>query len=85
MVGHLEVPAYDTLPATLSQTIITNLLINTLGFDGLVVTDAMNMDAINNYNAYSPEEIVALAVRRATTLYLCLHSPIWQSLLFIML
>ncbi len=75
MVGHLEVPAYDTLPATLSKTIITNLLINTLGFDGLVVTDAMNMDAINNYNSYSPEEIVALAVKAGNDIILIPPQP----------
>ncbi|RKY96396.1 MAG: hypothetical protein DRQ13_05930, partial [Ignavibacteriae bacterium] len=75
MVGHLEVPAYDTLPATLSKTIITNLLVNTLGFDGLVVTDAMNMDAINNYNSYSPEEIVVLAVKAGNDIILLPPQP----------
>jgi beta-glucosidase-like glycosyl hydrolase/CubicO group peptidase (beta-lactamase class C family) len=51
MIGHLEVPAYDSIPASLSKKFITDLLINTLGFDGLVVTDALNMDAIRKYNA----------------------------------
>jgi beta-glucosidase-like glycosyl hydrolase/CubicO group peptidase (beta-lactamase class C family) len=75
MVGHLEVPAYDTLPATLSKNIITNLLINTLEFDGLVITDAMNMDAINNYNSLSPEEIVALAVKAGNDIILIPPQP----------
>jgi beta-glucosidase-like glycosyl hydrolase len=75
MVGHLEVPAYDSLPATLSKTIITNLLINTLGFEGLIVTDAMNMDAINNYNSFSPEEIVALAVKAGNDIILIPPQP----------
>lgn len=75
MVGHLEVPAYDSLPATLSKTIITNLLINTLGFEGLIVTDAMNMDAINNYNSFSPEEIIALAVKAGNDIILIPPQP----------
>jgi beta-glucosidase-like glycosyl hydrolase/CubicO group peptidase (beta-lactamase class C family) len=75
MVGHLEVPAYDTLPATLSKAIITNLLINTLEFDGLVVTDAMNMDAINNYDSFSPEEIIVLAVKAGNDIILLPPQP----------
>ncbi|MCH7963481.1 MAG: serine hydrolase [Bacteroidetes bacterium] len=75
MVGHLEVPAYDTLPATLSKTIIINLLINTLGFDGLIVTDAMNMKAINNYNSFSPEELVVLAVKAGNDILLIPPQP----------
>jgi beta-N-acetylhexosaminidase len=75
MVGHLEVPAYDTLPATLSETIIKNLLINTLGFDGLIVTDAMNMNAITNYNSFSPEEIVVLSVKAGNDIVLMPPEP----------
>lgn len=56
MVGHLQIPSLteaDTLPATLSNKVITELLKNELGFSGLVVTDAMNMHAIShNYSTY---------------------------------
>jgi len=50
MVGHLAVPAFDddTIPATLSKKIVTNLLKEQLGFKGLIVTDALNMHAISN-------------------------------------
>lgn len=34
------------LPATLSKTIVTDILRGDLGYDGVVTTDAMNMDAI---------------------------------------
>jgi beta-N-acetylhexosaminidase len=46
MTGFLNVPALDSTgtPATLSKSIIQNLLISDLGFEGLVVTDAMNME-----------------------------------------
>lgn len=46
MVGHLEVPALDTVPgrpATASPTLVLDLLRRQLGYDGLVVTDALNM------------------------------------------
>jgi beta-N-acetylhexosaminidase len=47
MVGHLSIPAIDTLPATLSEKIITDLLRKEMGYEGLVLTDALNMSALN--------------------------------------
>jgi beta-N-acetylhexosaminidase len=51
MVGHLAVKnneKYDTqgLPSTCSEKIVTNLLKDSLGFKGLIVTDAMNMGGV---------------------------------------
>jgi beta-N-acetylhexosaminidase len=47
MSGHLLVPAYDAhLPATLSRRILDGLLRQELGFDGLIVTDAIEMGAV---------------------------------------
>lgn len=51
MVGHIAVEeneAYNTngLPATLSKVIVSELLRKELGFNGLIVTDAMNMGAV---------------------------------------
>lgn len=46
MVGHLEVPALDPVagrPATRSPSVVLDLLRAQLGFDGLVVTDALDM------------------------------------------
>jgi len=54
MIGHLLVPAYEEeeLPATFSKNIVNNLLKDELGFKGLVITDALNMNAISdNYDA----------------------------------
>ena len=73
MTGHLEVPAYDTLPASISPKIITDLLTNTLGFDGLIVTDALNMEGIRNF--YSDEEIVLLAVKAGNDIILMPPDP----------
>jgi beta-glucosidase-like glycosyl hydrolase len=47
MVGHLGIPAIDTLPASLSEKIITDLLRNALCFEGLILTDALTMHALN--------------------------------------
>ncbi len=48
MVGHLVVPGLtDGQPATLSRAAVTGLLRGELGFNGLVMTDAFNMEAIS--------------------------------------
>jgi beta-N-acetylhexosaminidase len=52
MVAHLSIPALDTTrnrPSTLSPNIVTNLLRNELGFQGLVFSDAMNMKGVTKY------------------------------------
>lgn len=49
MVGHLAFPALDPAagPATTSPVLIDELLRVELGFDGVVMTDALNMGAVN--------------------------------------
>ncbi len=48
MVGHVAVPALDPTgtPATLSPVLTAGLLRDDLGFDGLIVTDALEMDGL---------------------------------------
>lgn len=48
MTGHLLIPAIDEtgLPATLSAPVITGLLRDRLGFDGVVVTDSLRMQGV---------------------------------------
>jgi beta-glucosidase-like glycosyl hydrolase len=49
MTGHLALPALtadSTVPASLSNHVTTDPPRTDLGFDGLVVTDALNMDAV---------------------------------------
>ncbi|GAB3416212.1 glycoside hydrolase family 3 protein [Flindersiella endophytica] len=50
MSAHVVFPALDEsrLPATLSRPILTGLLRNRLGFDGLIVTDALNMPGLRD-------------------------------------
>ncbi len=50
MTAHVRYPALDSEhPATLSETIIQGLLRDQLGFDGLLVSDDMEMGAIGKY------------------------------------
>lgn len=61
MIGHLTVLAFDSKPASLSKKIITNLLRNELGFHGLILTDALNMNALNDFGNV-PAECMAAGV-----------------------
>ncbi|SDH85960.1 glycoside hydrolase family 3 protein [Nonomuraea jiangxiensis] len=61
MSGHLLIPALDPeLPATLSRTAMTELLRGELGFDGMLVTDAIEMRAVAAM--FAPGEIVVRAL-----------------------
>jgi len=63
MTGHLNVPALEpdpNTPATLSHNILTDLLRRQLGFQGLVVTDAMDMGGITV--RYAPGEAAVRAI-----------------------
>lgn len=70
MVGHLLVPAIDTKPATVSDKIINQLLRENLGFKGLIITDAMNMRALSNY-----EYAHSLALRAGADIILHPEDP----------
>ncbi|WP_250008930.1 glycoside hydrolase family 3 protein [Actinoplanes sp. M2I2] len=62
MTGHLLVPAFDPdLPATLSPRILTGLLREELGFDGLIVTDAIEMQAVRRRFGLAGATVRALA------------------------
>ena len=52
MVGHLNIPSLDprpNYPTSISKGVVTELLQNEMGFDGLIFTDAMNMKGVSNY------------------------------------
>lgn len=61
MTAHLLVPAYDTLPATLSRRVLHDLLRGELGFEGLIVTDALDMRAISATLGREQASVQALA------------------------
>jgi beta-glucosidase-like glycosyl hydrolase/CubicO group peptidase (beta-lactamase class C family) len=63
MTAHLSIPALEpdsNTPATLSHNILTGLLRDELGFEGLVVTDAMDMGGITV--RFAPGEAAVRAV-----------------------
>ena len=62
MVGHLEVPALDPIPgrpATASPAIVRELLRERLGYDGLLVTDALDMGGFGDSPDAATEALVA--------------------------
>lgn len=63
MVSHLSVPSLDSLgvPASLSRPMIEGVLRREMGFRGLVVTDAMEMQGVTR--KYSPGEATVRAIR----------------------
>lgn len=61
MSAHLLIPAWDSeRPATLSPWVLTELLRGCLGFEGLVVTDALIMGAIANRYGYDEAPVMAV-------------------------
>src|SRR5712664_350086 len=63
MTGHLNVPSLEpdpNTPATLSQNILTGLLRDEMGYQGLIVTDAMDMGGITV--RYAPGEAAVRAI-----------------------
>ena len=62
MVGHLAFPALDSsrTPASLSPTIVTNVLRTQMGYSGVVITDSLVMGALTN--GYGDDRIPVLAV-----------------------
>ncbi len=62
MTAHLVLPALDEeRPATLSEAVLTRLLRQELGFAGLVVTDALVMEAICEYHGAGEAAVLAVA------------------------
>jgi beta-glucosidase len=69
MTAHLMLPALDSeRPATLSKPVLTALLRQQLGFGGLIVTDALVMDAITG--RYGAGEAAVLALEAGADLVL---------------
>ncbi len=74
MTAHLLIPAWDRQkPVTLSPKIVTNKLRQQLGFDGLVVTDALIMGGIAKFA--TPEEIAVMSVEAGSDILLMPDHP----------
>lgn len=70
MVGHMSLPQVvgDNTPATMSKEVISDLLRSELGFNGVVITDAMNMGAITEY--YGADEAAIRAFKAGADMVL---------------
>lgn len=73
MVAHLEIPVLENssvkLPTSLSYCVITKLLKEELKFNGLVITDALDMQALTKF--YRPGEIEVKALLAGADILLC--------------
>lgn len=69
MVGHIAVPAIDPtgLPATLSRTLTTGELRDTMKFKGLIITDAMGMAGAR---VVPPDRAAVMAVKAGADILL---------------
>ncbi len=69
MVAHIYYPALEPtvgLPASLSHNVITGVLRDQLGYNGLIMTDALDMNAVDlNYNFY---DAVVMAIQAGADL-----------------
>ncbi len=71
MTAHLAVSEFDgkkRIPASLSKNITTNLLINELGFKGLIITDALEMKGVTK--TYSVSEAAIRSVEAGADILL---------------
>jgi beta-N-acetylhexosaminidase len=74
MTAHVKFPSFDeTYPASLSPTLINGLLRQQLKFQGLILTDDLDMGAISKH--YNPEEAALLAYHAGTDIMLICNSP----------
>jgi beta-glucosidase-like glycosyl hydrolase len=71
MTGHLYVPAYENrpgIPASLSSSLIQDLLKQQMGFKGLIVTDALNMQGVAKH--FKPGEMEVMAIQAGNDILL---------------
>lgn len=71
MVGHISAPELtggDNIPSSLSETVITGILRGELGYDGIIITDALNMGAITEY--YEPDVAAIMALKAGADMVL---------------
>ncbi|WP_141500415.1 glycoside hydrolase family 3 protein [Paenibacillus luteus] len=74
MTAHVCLPALDPsgVPSTLSEPVITGLLRKDLGYNGIVVTDCLEMDAIDKH--YGPAQGAIQALQAGADLVLISHT-----------
>lgn len=71
MVGHMEIPALESkskLASSLSTNVVTNMLTHDLQYNGLIITDAVNMKGVSDY--YKPVDLNYLALQAGNDIVL---------------
>ncbi len=71
MVAHVYVPTLEkgkNIPASLSYSVVTELLKKQMGYQGLIITDALNMNAVAD--TYPPGVVDALAFKAGNDIML---------------
>jgi beta-glucosidase-like glycosyl hydrolase len=72
MVGHLNVPALDPsgTPSSISKPIVTGLLREKLGYDGIIITDALNMYGVARDSGLEKKDIPLAAYKAGVDILL---------------
>lgn len=75
MTTHILFPQLEknNIPATMSRTIMTGILRDKLGFDGLIISDCMEMQAIQSF--YGTVNGVVAAMNAGVDLVFISHTP----------
>ena len=74
MVTHEIVTSVDnTQPSSLSYKLVTGILRNQIGFQGVIMTDSLTMEGITAF--YSPGQAAALAIEAGSDLLMGARSP----------
>lgn len=70
MTSHISISKVteDTLPASLSKIVLTDMIRTELGFEGIIISDAMNMGAVTEH--YTTKETVVTAIENGTDIVL---------------
>lgn len=86
MTAHIAFPALNggsDAPATVSRALLDGLLRRKLGFDGIIVTDAMDMKALEQGPGYAADALAAVAAGADLLLFnheLARVEPAWATL-----
>ncbi len=78
MTAHVSVPQIDPtgMPATFSKLFLNDILREKYGFDGVLITDCLEMDVIKNN--YTPEEIIRFSIEAGVDVFLLSHTLEYQ-------
>ena len=63
MVAHMNIPALDNtpnIPSSISKKVVTDIIRTELGFRGLTVTDAMDMNGVKKFFPHGEADVMAI-------------------------